>query len=279
MLVLLRALLVGDVHPLAGELAAGQFTDAGDDVDERVVGLLGDELGPVVVGIRGPRLDEAGQVLEQEVARHGEIGEPAIGVGGLGVVGDRPGAGPVGGEVLAPQQELDRVPPRRDVGLAALFVERRDQLGIDRRVGVGIVDDAGRLVTLDVVDVRLVERPRVDQALRPGLLVVDRTAVEAERLGQPVVVTRRQPRLLGGFERLVGRIGGERVDGGVHLRGRGERCLVRGVHSGRVVLDHLLLVVGARPAVVTAAGGQAGRADQRDDGEPSHSPFDLHGGR
>ena len=32
---------------------------------------------------------------------------------------------------------------------------------------VGVVDDAGRVVALDVVDVGLVERPGVDQALRP----------------------------------------------------------------------------------------------------------------
>ena len=51
-----------------------------------------------------------------------------------------------------------------------------------------------RGVALDVVDVRLVERPGVDQALGPGLLVVDRAAVEAERLGRPVVVAGRRAR-------------------------------------------------------------------------------------
>ena len=169
------------------------------------------------------------------------------------------------------------MPARRDVGLAALLVERRDQLGVDRRVLVRVVDDAGGLVTLDVVDVRLVQRPRVDQALGARLVVVDRPAVEPERLGRPVVVTGGEPRLLRRRHRLVGGIGREGVDRGVQLGRRGERRLVRGVHAGGVLLDDLLLVVGARPVVAVPARGEADDPDQRDGGRPAY-PFTLHGG-
>ena len=246
MFVLLRTLLVGHVHPLAGQLAARQLADAGDDHRQRLDGIAGDELGAVVVGVGSPRLDEAGEVLEEQVAGDGEIGAAAVGVVGGRVVGDRSFARTVGGQVLAPEEELDGVPAGGDVGLAALLVERREQLGVDRRVGVGVVDDAGRRVALDVVDVGLVERPGVDQTFGSVSLVVDRTAVEAERLGQAVVVACRQPRLLGGLQRLVRRVGEERIDRGIEFGRRLERCLVRRVHSGGVVVDHRLGVVVAR---------------------------------
>ena len=154
------------------------------------------------------------------------------------------------------------MPTRGDVRFAALLVERGDQLGVDRRVGVGVVDDAGRRVALDVVDVDLVERPGVDQTFGAVLLVVDRTAVEAERLGQAVVVACRQPRLLGGFQRLVRRVGEERVDRRVQLGRRLERCLVGGVHPGGVVVDDRL-------GVVVARAGRAPPAGDGDRGEPT----------
>ena len=185
-------------------------------------------------------------MLEQQVAGDGQVGRPAVGVVGGRVVGDRAVARPVRGQVLAPEQELDGVPARGDVRLAALLVERREQLGVDRRVGVGVVDDAGRGVALDVVDVRLVERPGVDQTLGPVCLVVDRPAVEAERLGEPVVVAGRQPRLLGGLQGLVGRVGEERIDRRIELGRRLQRRLVRRVHAGGVVVDDRLGVVVAR---------------------------------
>ena len=84
----------------------------------------------------------------------------------------------------------------------------------------GSLTTPARRVAFDVVDVGLVERPGVDQALGAVFLVVDRPAVEPECFGEPVVVTGRQPGLLGGFQRLVGRIGQEGVDGHVQLRRR-----------------------------------------------------------
>ena len=110
------------------------------------------------------------------------------------------------------------------------------------------------VVALDVVDVGLVERPGVDLTLRAGLLVVDRPAVEAERLGEAVVVAGGQPCLLGGLQRLLGRVGDEGLEGRGQLGRRGERCLVGGVDAGGVVLDRFLLVVGRRSVVVAAAG-------------------------
>ena len=86
MLVLLGVLLVGDAHPLAGQLLATEEPGAGDDVVEGVVGFLGDEVGAEVVGVRCPRIDEPLEVLEQEIAGHGEVGQPPVGVGGVGVV-------------------------------------------------------------------------------------------------------------------------------------------------------------------------------------------------
>ena len=234
------------------------------------VGIDGHELGAVVLGVGGPGVDEPGEVVEEQVAGHGEVRGPPVGVVGGRVVGDRSGARPVRGQVLAPQQELDGVPAGGDVRLAALLVERREQVGVDRRVGVRVVDDAGGGVALDVVDVRLVERPGVDQAFGPVGLVVDRTAVEAERLGRAVVVARRQPRLLGGFQGLVGRIGDERIDRRVERGRRLQRRLVGGVHPVCVVVDDRLHVVIARPAQRRRAGDGHGNA--RDDGDGHATP-------
>ena len=132
-----------------------------------------------------------------------------VGVGIGRVVGERPFAGAVRGEVLAPEQELDGVPTGGDVRLAALLVGLDDDVGGDLGVAGGVVDDAGRRVALDVVDVRLVHRPGVDLALGAVGGVVDRAVVEPERLGRAVVVAGGEPRVLGGAERRVGRVGDE----------------------------------------------------------------------
>ena len=232
---------------------------------QRLVGVAGDELGAVVVGVGRPRLDETLEVADEEVAHHGEVLRPPVGVVGGRVVGDRAFARGVGGEVLAPEQELDGVPTRRDVGFAALLVERGHQLGVDRRDrSSGSLITPARRVAVDVVDVRLVERPGVDQALRAGLGVVDRPAVEAERLGRSVVVACREPRLLRRLQRHVGRVGDEGVDRRVELLRRGQAGAVRAVHAGRVVLDGVLLQVGVGTAVVVAAGGEPERCDEHD---------------
>ena len=102
------------------------------------------------------------------------------------------------------------MPAGRDVGLAALLVGLDEDVGGDLGVAGGVVDDAGRRVAVDVVDVGLVHRPRVDLTLGAVVGVVDRAVVEAERLGRAVVVAGGEPRVLGGGEGRVGRVGEER---------------------------------------------------------------------
>ena len=152
-----------------------------------------------------------------------------VGVGFRRVVGERPFAGALRGQVLTPEQELDGVPTGRDVRLATLFVGLDDDVDGDVGVAGGVVDDAGRRVAIDVVDVRLVHRPGVDLALGSVGGVVDRAVVEPERLGRAVVVASGEPRLLGGGEGRVGRVGEEGVDRSLHLGRRCDRGLIVGV--------------------------------------------------
>ena len=262
MLVLLRTLRVGDVHALARQLAATELTDAGDDVGHRLLGIELEEGRPVVaVGVGAPGVDHRLQVGEQQIGRDGEVLAAPIGVGGVDVVGHGTGAGAVLAEVLTPQEELDRVPAGGDVGLAARLVERRQQLGIDRGVGGRVVDDARLGIALDVVDVGLVHRPGVDEALGPVLLVVDRSTVEAERLGEPVVVAGVEPGLLGRLERGVAGSGHEGVDRLVHRRRRCQAGGVRGVDAVGVGVDGCFEV----GPVVSTTGAEHG--DGGDDGE------------
>ncbi len=129
-LVLLVLGLVGDGHPLAGELAARQGADAAEDV-----------AAPPAPDRRGTRCGSAPsgahwsatevEVVDQQLGRQLEVGRPPLGVGVRRVVGDRPCARAVGGQVLTPEQELDGVPAGRDVGLAALLVGLDDDVGGD----------------------------------------------------------------------------------------------------------------------------------------------------
>src|ERR1044072_6790888 len=102
----------------------------------------------------------------------------------------RPGAGPELAPTLTLQEDLDRMPARRDVRLAAALVGFDDDVRRDLRVALRVVDDAGLRVADDVVDVGLVHRPRVDLALGAGLRIVDAAAGEATRLGDEGVVAR-----------------------------------------------------------------------------------------
>ena len=63
MLILLRPLAVGDVHALAGQLAAAEFTHADDNGPERVVlGTRGERRAVVLRVVRGPGSDESGEI-------------------------------------------------------------------------------------------------------------------------------------------------------------------------------------------------------------------------
>ena len=276
MLVFLGAGLVGDGHALAGEFAAGEFADAGDDVDEGVVGVHGEEGGAVVAAAGSPGVDHVAEVVEQEFGDGGEVGGAAVGVGVDRVVLDGAGTGAVFVEVLAPEQEFDGVPAGGDVGFAALFVEVGEQLLGDLRVLVDHVDDAGAGVAGDVVDVGLVHGPGVELAFGAVLLVVDGSAVEAVGLGDAVVVAGGEPGALGGFEGVGGRVVEEGGDCAGHVGGGGEGSLVGGVDADGVVGDDVLL--GDVGVVVAGAGGEGQRGcggdreqggDQSRHGEPS----------
>ncbi len=99
------------------------------------------------------------------------------------------------------------MPAERHVGLVGHLVVD-DQSG-ERQLDGLVVDDAGVRLAFDVVDERLVDRPGVDLALDR----LDRAVVEAERLGHEIGRARGGPRLARGGERLVGRIGEQRVNG------------------------------------------------------------------
>jgi hypothetical protein len=100
----------------------------------------------------------------------------------------------------------------RDVLLGAELVLLGDDALVERRESRQVVDDAGVGVVGDVIDVGLVERPRVELALGSVLGVVDRAVVEPERLGLAVRLARGEPRLLRRLLRLRGRIRDERVE-------------------------------------------------------------------
>src|SRR3546814_4724376 len=93
------------------------------------------------------------------------------------------------------------MPAGGDVRLAALLVGGHEHIGGDLRHPGGVVDDAGGLVALDVVDVGLVEGPGVDLALGAAVRRVDRPVVEAERLGRTVEIATVEPGLLGRGEK------------------------------------------------------------------------------
>ena len=162
-----------------------------------------------------PVADHLLEVADQQVGGGRQIGGApvAVAAGAVGLieVGRRPvaGAGPGAVQVLAPQQELDRVVAGRDIGLDLVdLVQRAQQVGIDgRRVellaarrDLRVGDHVGRVEVVvvrlvavarrDVVDQPLVERPGVHLALP----VVDDRVAEPVDLGLLVGHARREPR-------------------------------------------------------------------------------------
>ena len=245
-LVLLVLGVVGDGDALTGQLALRQGAHAPEDVGDRLVGI-GEELVAVGAVLGIPLVAHAGEVVDEQLGEQREVGAPPVGVGGRGVVGDRTGARAVVAEVLSPQQELDGVPPRGDVGLATLFVGRHEHVGGDLGHARHVVHDPGFGVAVDVVDVRLIEGPGVDLAFGPVLGVVDRAIVEAEGFGGSVQEPAVEPGLLGGLEGLVGRTGHEGVDARLQRLDRGRHVGVRAVDD--IAYD-----------VATASGASSGRA-------------------
>ena len=179
----------------------------------------------------------AAQVGQQPRGRQAQVAAATLRVGRRRVVADGPVAGPARRAVLAPEQKLDRVPARGDVRLAALLVGGHDDVRGDLRDATAVVDDACIGVARDVVDVRLVHRPGVDQPFGPVLRVVDRSAVEAKRLGDDVVVARGQPRLLGVLQPRRARGGDEGVDRPLHPGRAVDRRAVGAVDDRGVVGD------------------------------------------
>ena len=92
------------------------------------------------LAVRAPVADHLLEVVDQKIGRRLQIGAPALAVAAGarvgGEVGPRPDAGarPGAVQILAPEQELDRVVAGRDVGLDRVdLVQRAEQVGIDGR--------------------------------------------------------------------------------------------------------------------------------------------------
>ena len=241
MLVLLGPLFVGDVDPLTGQFALAEGAGAGDDVNQRVVGRLRQKLGAVVLLAGRPGVNHVLQMPDQRVGGHREVLAAPVGVIRSGVVRHRPISGTVRIQILSPQQELDGVPAGGDVCLAAFLVEGDDEVRVDFRVFVRHVDDAGRGIALNVVDVGLVYGPGVDQPFRTVFFVVDGTAIEPEHLGGTVVVPGAKPCALGRFEGCRVGIGQEGVYGRIHHLGRRQALGVQGVYAVCVMCHHFAL--------------------------------------
>ena len=148
MFVLLRALLVGNDHALAGKFAAAHLAYAGNDVLQGIVRILANELSAVVVCSRRPCVHHLPQVEEKKIRRDGKIGCPPLGIGAGGVVLDGSVTRPVVVEVLAPEQELNGVPASGDVLFAALLVERNQERRVDYGERFRVVDDTGLRIPL-----------------------------------------------------------------------------------------------------------------------------------
>lgn len=162
------------------------------------------------------------------------------------------------------------MPARGDVGLAAGFVQPDERRRID---GDGrIVDDAGIRHALDVVDVHLVHRPRIDLALRSVDGVVDRAVVEAERLGDAVWIACGEPGVLrSGLGLRAGTLD-ERIDGGLHVARTIDGLLVGEVDLVGVTSDDCGPVGGQRRWTVVA-----GRAREVEESEREKKPAGMHG--
>ena len=179
-------------------------------------------------------------------------------------------AGAVGVEVLAPQQELDRVPAGGDVLLAAALVQAR-QIGL-RDQHLAVVDDAAVGLALDVVDVGLVDRPGVDAALGT-LVVVDRATVEAKRLRLAVPLTCVEPRLARSAQAVGRGLRHEGPNGALQCFGLRQRVLVAGMHLRRVLAHD-----GVDGVALGLRGeGRASDGEQHSKGGEELA-FALHGG-
>ena len=241
MFVLLVLGRQSDCHPFPRQLAAAQGADADQNLAQSLLRLLSQECSTEIAVLpRGPLLHQELQVIDQLRRHRVQVLHTAR---GLLVVGHRAGAGPVGTQVLSPQKKLNGVVSGADVFFAPLLVERHEGFPGNRRVGV--VDDTGSGVIQYVVDVALVHWPGVDKALRT-VSVVDRTAVETERLRLPVWNARPLPGTLGGFERRCAWPLGQRLQGALKGDGLLVGICVAGVHDVGIVRHHLFHRDGLR---------------------------------
>ncbi|MNF70020.1 hypothetical protein D3C84_519190 [compost metagenome] len=180
----------------------------------------------------------------------------ASGAGAFQVVGGRTVASARAGavEVLAPEQEFDRVVAGGDVGFGtAQLVEageffRGDVFDVDlvfADLNFGVGDDVGggARVTqsvlvgfVDVVDQTLVQRPGVNLTFP----IVDDGVAEAEHFALQVRNARGDPGSLGGFQGVGVGLGEEGVNGGLQGFRGGFGVAVNGEDHVGVVCDHSL---------------------------------------
>lgn len=242
-------------HALAGEFTARERAQADDDLAHRFPAAFL-ETRTVVLLARCPGLDQEVQVVDQQFRGDVEELAAAVGVGRLAVHIVLKGAVARAGlaQVLAPQQELHRMPAGADVLFAAALVEP-GQVGLGD-LELGVVDQAGLGFALHVVHIGLVQRPGVDLAFG-ALVVVDRAAVEAERLGLAIELARGQPRLARGGQAIGRGRGGEGLYGGLHVLRSGQRVAVVGVHQRGVVRGHGGVAGGRGLRVGGGVQGQA----------------------
>ncbi len=125
-----------------------------------------------------------------------------------------------------------------DVLLRAGLVQGEQQLGRNFGVFGHVVDDARLRCALDVIDVGLIQRPGVDQALRP-VLVINRPAVETKNLGLPIRLARGQPGVLGRLLRLGRGVGHEGLQRGLQSQRRLIGVLISRMNDVGVIGDHL----------------------------------------
>ena len=221
-------------------------------VDQRLArGAVRLPVADHLLEVRDQQVGCGRQVLGAPIAiAAGAVGGVVVGIGALA------GAGPGAVQVLAPQQEFDRVVAGRDIGLdVAGFLQRarqqlrRDLRGVDlgavdldRRVG----DDVRRIQRVlvglravapgDIVDQAFVERPGIHAAFP----IVDDRVAEAVDLGLLIGRPRRLPGRARRVQRVGRRLGDQRVDRLVEQLGRGERILVFGERDVGIGRDHRL---------------------------------------
>ena len=236
MLVFLVLRVQRHFHALARQFAARQRSQADDDLAHRFHTALV-ELGTVVLLAWSPGLGHARQVVDQQLGHHLQVEAAAVGVGALAVhIVFKGAVARAGfGQVLAPEQKLDRMPAGGDVFFATALV-LLGQVGL-ADLELGIVDKAGVGLAFDIVHIGLVHGPGIDLAFG-AVLVINRAAVEAEGFRLTVELTGIEPAFARGFQALFGGRRQEGGNGGLHVARRGQAVAVVGIDQLAVTLGH-----------------------------------------